>query len=145
MSNRYDKTVKILLWAVVIFLLLIVLASNRDSRKMSWEFGSGPRIGVVEIKGIIFDSEQVVQRLDRMQRRDDIEALVVRIDSPGGTVAASQEIFSKLKKIAGTDERPLIVSMGTVAASGGLYIALAADTIMANPGTTTCSIGGIVD
>ena len=145
MSNRYDKTVKVLLWAVAIFLLLIFFASNRDPRQMSWNRGPGPRIGVVEVKGIFIDSEQIVRRLDRMQRRDEIEGLVVRIDSPGGTVAASQEIYSKIKNIAETDERPLIVSMGTVAASGGLYIALAADTIMANPGTTTGSIGVIFD
>ncbi|MFC1481943.1 signal peptide peptidase SppA [Candidatus Neomarinimicrobiota bacterium] len=145
MPNRYDKIVKFLLWAAGIFLLLIVFVSNRDPRQMSWDLGPGPKIGVVEVKGIIYDSEQVVRRLDRLQRRDEIEGMVVRIDSPGGTVAASQEIYSKIKNIVETDERFLIVSMGTVAASGGLYIALAADTIMANPGTTTGSIGVIVD
>ncbi|MCK4579152.1 MAG: signal peptide peptidase SppA, partial [Candidatus Marinimicrobia bacterium] len=107
--------------------------------------GKGPRIGLVEIEGLIINSEKTVKQLDRFARRDDIEALLLRIDSPGGTVAASQEIYAKVRKIREAGEKPVIVSMGTVAASGGYYIAMGADSIMANPGTATGSIGVIMD
>ena len=107
--------------------------------------GGGPRVGVVEIEGLLLESEGIVRQLGQLEQRDDIEAILVRINSPGGTVAASQEIYSKIRAVRDEGTKPVIASMGTVAASGGYYVAVGADTIMANPGTTTGSIGVILD
>lgn len=105
-------------------------------------FGAAPnQIGVIEITGPISDSKQTVADLQKFARNDAIKAIVVRIDSPGGAVAPSQEMFQAVKQAA--EKKPLAVSMGSVAASGGYYIALGAPHIFANPGTVTGSIGVI--
>jgi len=123
----------------------LILSLFRRSRPEPWQLGDGPRVGVVEIEGLIIDSERVVRQLDRFSRRKDIEAILVRINSPGGTVAASQEIYAKLRKVRDEGAKPVVASLGTVAASGGYYVAMAADTIVASPGTATGSIGVILD
>lgn len=144
-SSRYDRVLKWMLGLAAFFLVVLLISIFVEPPDDDWMAGGGPRIGIVDIKGIILDSERVVRQLDRFSRRKDIDALVVRIDSPGGTVAASQEIYAKLRLVRDEGDKPVIVSMGTVAASGGVYVALGADTIMANPGTTTGSIGVIFD
>jgi protease-4 len=103
----------------------------------------GRKVGLVEIAGAIDDSDPVVEQLERMRRDSSIQAVVVRLDSPGGGVAASQEIYEAVRKIH-EDGKPVIASMGGVAASGAFYVACAADSIMANPGTLTGSIGVIM-
>ena len=102
----------------------------------------GPRVGVVEVVGSITASREVVEDLADFASNDDIEAVVLRVDSPGGTVGPSQEIYEAVRRTART--KPVVASMGAVAASGGYWIALAADEIFANPGTITGSIGVIV-
>ncbi len=144
-AGRYDRVVKWMLWIAGIFLVLLILSLFRRPSPEPWLVGDGPRIGVVEIKGPILSSERAVRQLDRFSRRKDIAAILVRIDSPGGTVAASQEIYAKLRKVRAEGTKPVIASLGSVAASGGYYVAVAADTIMAGPGTTTGSIGVILD
>ncbi len=144
-GSRYDRALKWMLWLTGLFLLVLFLSLFRGKSTDGLMSGSGPRIGVVEIKGLLVDSEQVVRQLDRFSRRKDIDAILIRVDSPGGTVAASQEIYEKIRKIRDEGEKPVIASMGTVAASGGLMVSLGADTIMANPGTATGSIGVILD
>ncbi len=99
------------------------------------------RVGVVEIKGPIMESKDAVKALKLFARDDEIKAIVVRVDSPGGAVGPSQEIYSAVKRVK--QVKPLVVSMGGTAASGGYYIACGADTIYANPGTVTGSIGVI--
>ncbi|SVD92808.1 uncharacterized protein METZ01_LOCUS445662, partial [marine metagenome] len=105
---------------------------------------SGPRVGIVEINSPISDSKNIVEDLNYFAEESSISAIVVRLETPGGGVAASQEIYEKVKKISANNSKPIIASMGGVAASGGYYIALAADTIFANPGTVTGSIGVIM-
>ena len=102
---------------------------------------SNPKVGMVEVLGPIMDSKQTVRDIRRFSKRDDIKAIIIRVDSPGGAVGPSQEIYEAVKraKVA----KPLVVSMGGTAASGGYYIACGADTIFANPGTVTGSIGVI--
>ncbi|MBI4411299.1 MAG: signal peptide peptidase SppA [Deltaproteobacteria bacterium] len=100
-------------------------------------------IAVVEIEGPIFDSTEIIRELHRYGENDSIKALVLRIDSPGGAVAPSQEIFEEVKKLR--KNKKIVVSMGTVAASGAYYIAVAADKIFASPGTITGSIGVIME
>jgi len=102
---------------------------------------NGPQVGVVEVIGPITDSKKAVQNIRRFVKDDNIKALVIRVDSPGGSVGPSQEIYDAVKKAKAI--KPLVVSMGSTAASGGYYIACGADTVFANPGTITGSIGVI--
>ncbi|MCS7199962.1 MAG: signal peptide peptidase SppA [Caldimicrobium sp.] len=101
-----------------------------------------PKIGILEVKGIILDSETYLSSIKELKERRDIKAVVVRIDSPGGAVGPVQEIFEELKILR--QSKPLVVSMGGVSASGGLYIALVGQRIFANPGTITGSIGVMI-
>ena len=101
------------------------------------------RVGLVEVVGEIAESEMVVDQLDRMQRDATVKSIVLRIDSPGGGVAASQEIYDAVRRVR-DEGKPVVASMGGVAASGGYYVACAADSILANPGTLTGSIGVIM-
>ena len=101
------------------------------------------RVAVVEIKGGIFDPKEPIEELNRVYENDGLKALILRIDSPGGGVSASQEIYDAVLRVK--EKKKVIVSMGTVAASGGYYIAVAANTIVALPGTITGSIGVLMD
>ena len=105
---------------------------------------TGPKVGLVEIDTPIYSSSTFVKDLNYFADREDIVAIVVRIETPGGAVAASQEIFEKVKSISQSGVKPILASMGNVAASGGYYVAIGADTIVANPGTATGSIGVII-
>jgi protease IV len=108
---------------------------------------NGARIGVIEVRGTIGDSQngadadKLVKVLRKYEKDGDIKAVLVRIDSPGGAVAPSQEVYSALRTLR--KKKKVVVSMGNLAASGGYYIASAADWIIANPGTLTGSIGVI--
>ena len=103
---------------------------------------SDDSIGVLLIDGAIDDSRQPLRELKRFKEAPWIKAVVVRIDSPGGAVAPTQEIFEEIRKVKA--KKPVIASMGGMAASGGYYIASACDKIVANPGTLTGSIGVIM-
>jgi protease-4 len=105
-------------------------------------FGTGERVGVVEIKGLLIDSTTIVKQLDRYRDDDNIKAIVIRINSPGGAVGPAQEILREVEKIRA--KKKVVASLGTVAASGGYYIASGANLIMANRGTATGSIGVIM-
>ncbi len=96
---------------------------------------SGSKVGLVELEGVILDSRKTVHQIERMRDSDGIRAIVLRVDTPGGGVAASQEIYEAVKSVRESD-KPVVVSMGSVAASGGYYVACGADSIIANPGTT---------
>jgi len=125
--------------AVFVFFIVSLFFGISDN---DFDLHTGERIGVVEIAGVILDSKHAVEQLERFENDGSIDAVVLRIDSPGGGVAASQEIYEAAKRLRQRNKF-VIASMGSVAASGGYYIACAADTIMANPGTTTGSIGVI--
>ncbi len=102
----------------------------------------GEKIGLVKIEGIIKSSDTYLKLLDKLEENDDVKAIVLRVDSPGGIVGACQEIHDKVKEIS--KKKPVVVSMGSIAASGGLYISVPATKIVANPGTITGSIGVIL-
>ncbi len=127
-------------WTIVVILILIVLPlSNAGNLQIS----KGPRIGLIEINRPILSSRQTVKDLNYFEDSGNVDGIVIRLETPGGAVAASQEIFQKVKSI--TDGYlPVVASMGNVAASGGYYIAIGADSIIANPGTATGSIGVIM-
>jgi protease-4 len=106
-------------------------------------FAFGERVGLVEITGTMIDPDPVVDEIVRFAKDDDVRAIIVRIESPGGVVAAAQEIYSELKRVR-DGGKPIVASMGGIAASGGYYVACGADSIVANPGTLTGSIGVIM-
>lgn len=101
-------------------------------------------VAIVRVEGPILDSYQTVEELKTFAEDPLVKAIVVRIDSPGGGVAPSQEIYNAVKRVRKEKNKIVIASMGTVAASGGYYIAVATDRILANPGTLTGSIGVIM-
>jgi len=105
----------------------------------------GNRIALVKIEGVILDSTDTIEELKRFDNNSGIKAIILRINSPGGGVVPSQEIYEEVKKIREEGKKKVIVSMGTVAASGGYYIAAASNRIVANPGTLTGSIGVIME
>lgn len=100
------------------------------------------KIGIVPIEGIISDSEKVVEQLQDFADDQGIRAVVLRINSPGGGVAPSQEIYQAVLELR--KKKKVVVSMGSVAASGGYLVAAAADRILANPGTLTGSISAVI-
>lgn len=102
----------------------------------------GPRVGVIEVEGVISDSQHAVASLARFREDPEIKAVILRVDSPGGAVGPSQEIYREVEKTVA--KKPVIVSMGGVAASGGYYVSANANGIMANPATVTGSIGVII-
>jgi len=102
----------------------------------------GDKVGILEIEGMITDALPFIKDLKYFRKNDQVKAILIRINSPGGGVAPSQEIYREI--IKSKNEKPIIVSMGTVAASGGYYIASAANGIIANTGTITGSIGVIM-
>jgi protease-4 len=115
-------------------------AMSGDSR--GW-LAKGDGIGLVEIGEAIYDSKDVVELLEDFRTDQSVKAVIMRVNSPGGSVAASQEIYKASKKVAG--EKPVIASMSTVAASGGYYVVLGATKVLANPGSITGSIGVRLD
>jgi len=100
---------------------------------------TGGKIGIIEVQGMIVDSSEFIKQLHEFRDNDRIRAVVLRIDSPGGAVGPSQEMYEEVRKF--TQKKKMVVSMGSLAASGGYYIAAPADMIFANPGTVTGSIG----
>jgi len=102
----------------------------------------GKSVGLLELSGVITDSADTIDALDRFRKHEKTVAVVLRIDSPGGAVAPSQEIYDAVWRVRET--KPVIASLGNVAASGGYYVASAANTIFADPGTITGSIGAIM-
>lgn len=125
--------------AVFVIIILIAIAL--------WAVSGGPgrgkRVAVIKLGGVIEDSLEISRQLDALGERSDVRAVVLRIDSPGGAVGPSQEIYRSVKKLA--EKKPVVASMGSVAASGGFYAAMAADRIVANPGTITGSIGVLIE
>jgi protease IV len=144
-SQNGSTSKKGILTVVVIFgglfLMLFVFAVVAIS-VFSDGFGeTGEQVGVIEVSGPIMESKKTVEDLRKFTKKDAIKGIVVRIDSPGGAVAPSQEISQAVARAA--EEKPVAVSMGSTAASGGYYIALGGEHIFANSGTITGSIGVI--
>ncbi len=127
----------------VFFLVLIVISLLVTLLYEDSSIGFGDKVGVVTIEGIITEPTYINNQINDLAERDDIKAIVLRINSPGGAVGPAQEIYREVQKLK--DQKHVVVSMGSVAASGGYYIASAADKIVSNPGTITGSIGVIVE
>ena len=141
--NRPKTNLNWLWWSLGALLISIIIFRLGAISANSTIEGSGKKVGIVKINGPIISSESTVSQLEKFKNRKDISAIVIRIDSPGGLVAPTQEIYEKVKSLRGI--KPVITSMGSVAASGGYYIALGSDTLIANPGTIIGSIGVIMN
>jgi len=122
---------------VLLFIISIGIATYLIGDKGN--IGRGGSIGVLEVKGVIVDVHDHIMQLNKFRDDRKIKAVVLRVDSPGGVVGPSQELSEEVRKFV--RKKPLVVSMGSVAASGGYYIAAPASIIVANPGTVTGSIG----
>ena len=107
-----------------------------------WKSPSG-EIALVRIQGMLMDSQNIVRQLSDYRHNPGVRGILLRIDSPGGAVAPAQEIYNEIMKLR-ADHKTVYVSMGTVAASGGYYIACAANYVLANPGTLTGSIAAVM-
>jgi len=139
------KTVIIIasiLLVCAIFLVGIILVFKSLTGESETHYSGKNGVGLVEVKGMILDSRETIRQLRYFLKKDDIKAVVLRVDSPGGVVAPSQEIYEEVKKFA--SKKSIIVSMGSLAASGGYYLSAPATMIYANPGTITASIGVII-
>lgn len=124
------------------FLMLVIIGLSSVDGDLGL-VGRGSKIGVIELFGVIDEASgrPVIKYLDRYAKNDAIKAVVIHVNSPGGGAAISQEIFDAVKRVS--EVKPVVAAMASVAASGGLYVAAAADRIVANPATITGSIGVI--
>ncbi|HTP66704.1 MAG TPA: signal peptide peptidase SppA [Geobacteraceae bacterium] len=138
MKNKWLWVVLIIAGICMVLFVMSVLmfaCLRRGDGSLAW----GEGVGLVEVRGMIVDSQETVKQLDEFRKNDNVKAVVLRIDSPGGVVGPSQEIYAEVRKLCA--KKKVVVSMGSLAASGGYYIAAPASMIMANPGTITGSIG----
>ena len=132
-----SRSVKLTLFIIALVVACLVIFGRffvQGGKKL------GDKVAIVAIKGTITDSEEIISQIHQHRDNTSVKALVLRIDSPGGGVAPVQEIFGELKKL----NKPIVASMGNAAASGGYYLACAAEQIYANPGTLTGSIGAVM-
>jgi len=132
----------LILLAGLFTLVIVTLFLGPRDRTDTVTVGSGDKIALVELKGTIISSEEIVRQLKKFRDQSSIRAILLRIDSPGGGVVPSQEIYEEVRKVRESG-KPVVVSMGSLAASGGYYVACGASRIVANRGTLTGSIGVI--
>ncbi len=144
---------KLILWTIVgggLFVLLLVtflalvVFSVREDKGVDFGFKSN-KIGIIHLNGIIFDSRTIIEELQKFAHNPAIKAIILRIDSPGGGVAASQEIYNEVLRLKRKKNKIVVSSLASVGASGAYYIACGTDKIVANPGTITGSIGVITE
>ncbi len=129
----------------MLILVAMVLLGGAMAALRVWLFGDelalspGDKLGIVRLEGPIVGSEAVNNWIAELERDDSVKGVILRVNSPGGVVAPSQEMFQAVKRLA--KSKPVVCSMASLAASGGYYVAAGADVIFANPGTITGSIG----
>ena len=141
-KKRPILTVLIILVVTALFLgtvMTVILVTFGPSSSLSF----GNKIGIIPIEGLIVDSESILSQLIKYKKDKRVRAIILRINSPGGRVGPSQEIYREIRKTIKT--KKVITSIGDLAASGGYYIASATNKIVANPGTLTGSIGVIME
>lgn len=134
-------TVAVLSLMVISGLILAVLNTRGDGAGL----GLGERIAVIPVEGMIGDDKEVLENIRRFRENRSVKGFVVAINSPGGEVGPSQSIYREIKRLRDSDKRPVIAAINSVGASGGYYVALGADSIYANPGAITGSVGVIME
>ena len=133
---------KLFKWTLGILAFFFAASFMGGLMQDGWK-ASNSEIAMVHVNGMLMDSTAIVRQLSKYRRDSKIKAIIVRIDSPGGAVAPAQEIYDEINKIKDAN-KIVYASLGSVAASGGYYIACAANYVVANPGTLTGSIGAIM-
>jgi protease IV len=133
---------KLFRWTLGIFTFFFAAAFIGGLMQKEWK-NSNSEIALVHVNGMLMDSTEIVRQLSKYRRDPKIKAIIVRIDSPGGAVAPAQEIYDEINKVKESNKF-VYASLGSVAASGGYYIACATNYVIANPGTLTGSIGVIM-
>lgn len=118
-------------------------------KTISGELTAPDKVAVISLDGVLLEAEGFFKRqIDRARKDHTVKAVVLRVESPGGTIAASDELYHLLRGLAEERKIPIVVSMGSIAASGGYYVSMAVgdapDTIFAEPATWTGSIGVII-
>jgi protease-4 len=141
-KKRIVRTALALIGVVAV---AVVGFSALSSLMLDSAWFGGDRVAVVRIEGVILDSRDAIEELRKYRENPGVKAIVLRIDSPGGGVVPSQEIYSEVLKARAEGKVKVVTSMGSLAASGGYYIAAATDRIVASPGTLTGSIGVIME
>jgi protease-4 len=140
--KRPFRPFRLLLWIILIGMgLTFALSLIFPDLDLTGE----DRVGLIRVEGVILDSQWTVGELKKFGDNPSVKAIVLRIDSPGGGVVPSQEIYDEVKRVRNKHNKAVVASMGNVAASGGYYIAAATDRILANPGTLTGSIGVVME
>ncbi len=139
MDQQKKHPILSFLFKLSIFAFIFLLGFGLAKRYFGEEEIGGKNIGVIEIKGIIKTAQFNLEHLVKFRKNNQIKAVLLRIDSPGGAVVPSQELYMEILKLR--QQKPVVASLGNVAASGGYYIASAASKIVAAPGTLTGSIG----
>ena len=119
-----------------VFILFLIIFNSNDTNENS--------IAIVNIDGVIVESDKIVKALDAFNKDVNIKAIILRINSPGGSVAPSQEIYEKVYQLKRDKKKPIVTSVSNIAASGGYYIAIGSDIIVTNPGSIVGSIGVIM-
>jgi protease-4 len=140
------RAVKVIAATLVIFVGVAALFLVLGSSRRGGEGGQaifGPRVAIVELEGVIAEVDDLVREVKAHRENPQVKAVVMRINSPGGVVGPTQELHQALMRVREAG-KPVVASLGSVAASGGYYTAVAADRIYANPGTLTGSIGVVM-
>jgi len=132
----------LLVFSGIAFLTFWLVLKNSSKREEIVFEGTGDEVAVVDVKGVILESEEVVRQLKNFSDDRSVVAIILRVDSPGGGVVASQEIYEEVKSVKKSG-KIIVVSMGSLAASGGYYVSCGATRIVCNKGTLTGSIGVI--
>ncbi len=146
MARKSDVVIAVIIGICFLAISFIALSAfiGFSGEETTFWAGGGKKIAIVEVHGVIDNSSEVIRQLRKYAQDNSIPAVVVHIDSPGGGAASSQEIYEEINRIKEKGKK-VVASMGTVGASGGYYIACAADTIIADPATITGSIGVIFE
>lgn len=143
MDSQYKKKNRIYGVVVIAVLAVLVFMVSQKGSNGSW-FDSQKRVAVLPLEGEIGSSRKWISKLDDFVESSRVAAILITINSPGGQVAPSQELYQAIKTVREKSDKPVFVSMSSLAASGGYYAALGADSIYANAGTLTGSIGVVM-
>lgn len=141
-SRRHPFLFFILVFTAIVAVTTVLTSLMGLFEKEQRGLRFGEKVGVIEIEGMTTDAREIIEQLKAFREQAAIKAIVLRINSPGGPVGPAQEIYREIEKTV--KEKKVVASLGSIAASGGYYVASAADRIMANPGTITGSIGVIM-
>lgn len=130
---------------IIIGIIVIISIIKFSVQKNEFNISHSGDIGILSLEGVIIKSDKFISQLKKYGKSNSIKGIIIKINSPGGSSATSQEIYEMIKWVKNKYKKPIFVAMESVAASGGYYVAIAADSIFALPSTLTGSIGVIMD